>query len=194
MNMNRQSRLSLVAQKYLEEYRCILDRMIKGMTEAELNNSVSHNFIVQMLPHHKAAIEMSQNLLQYTTNIPLQNIAMNIISEQTKSIENMENALAPCSQICNTNRELCAYEQKMKQIMGTMFKRMTAAPEFNDINCSFMAEMIPHHEGAVQMSETTLKYNICLQLKPILSAIIKSQKKGIVQMKSLYRCIGCNLN
>lgn len=40
--------------------------MIQGMTDDELDESISHNFIVQMIPHHKAAIEMSQNLLQYT--------------------------------------------------------------------------------------------------------------------------------
>ena len=39
---------------------------------------------------------MSQNILQYTTLLPLQNIAKNIISEQTKGIEAMKEILGVC--------------------------------------------------------------------------------------------------
>ncbi len=49
------------------------------MSNAKLTNSISHNFIVQMIPHHEAAIEMSENILKYTSNDSLQNIASNKI-------------------------------------------------------------------------------------------------------------------
>ena len=88
--MMRQEQLSIVTDKYLTCFNNILDQMIQQMNSAQLSNSISYNFIVQMIPHHKAAIEMSCNLLQYTTLVPLQEIALNIIEEQTKSIENME--------------------------------------------------------------------------------------------------------
>ena len=65
--------------RYLNRFYSILDRMIQDMTNARLGNSISVNFMTQMIPHHRAAIEMSQNLLQYTTNIPLQNIALQIV-------------------------------------------------------------------------------------------------------------------
>lgn len=78
-----------VTQKYLCRFREILENMMTGMTEAEITDSLSHNFIVQMIPHHRAAIEMSQNLLQYTTLLPLQKIAQEIIKEQTESIQHM---------------------------------------------------------------------------------------------------------
>ena len=83
------NRFSIVTKNYLSRFYDILECMKEGMTNAQLNDSISHNFIVQMIPHHEAAIQMSQNLLQYTTFIPLQNIALGIISEQTQSIENM---------------------------------------------------------------------------------------------------------
>ena len=44
------------AEEYLRTLHCIIDRMIEGMTCAELTNSISHKFIVQMIPHHRAAI------------------------------------------------------------------------------------------------------------------------------------------
>ena len=50
-----------VTKNYLCRFYKILDEMIEGMTNAELTNSLSHNFIVQMIPHHRAAIEMSES-------------------------------------------------------------------------------------------------------------------------------------
>lgn len=89
--MSGQCNISCVAKNYLSEYYCILEKMVEGMTEAELSDSISGNFIAQMIPHHKAAIEMSNNILRYTTLIPLERIAKNIIAEQTRSIEKMCN-------------------------------------------------------------------------------------------------------
>jgi hypothetical protein len=185
------NRLSDVAKDYLSDFYNILDEMIKGMTTAELNNSISHNFIVQMIPHHKAAIEMSKNILKYTTYMPLQQIAKNIISEQTKSIENMEQVLGFCDTIENNERDLFLYNIRMNQIMNTMFSAMGNAPMTNSLDCDFMWEMIPHHRGAVEMSENALQYNICPELIPILDAIITSQKKGIMEMQQLLRRLDC---
>lgn len=39
-----------VTKNYLCRFYKILDEMIEGMTNAELTSSLSHNFIVQMIP------------------------------------------------------------------------------------------------------------------------------------------------
>jgi len=189
--MNRSCKTDRTAEIYLAAFHCILDKMICGMTKAPLTDSISHNFIVQMIPHHRAAIQMSQNILKYTCDKSLQAIASAIISEQTKSIENMRSIELCCSRLTNTKAELQSYQCKMNQIMNDMFTQMRHACATDRVNCDFMREMIPHHEGAVRMSETTLQSCICPELKPILEAIITSQKKGIAEMQSLLRCLKC---
>lgn len=184
--------LSNVTKDYLDAYYRILDEMIRGMTEAELNDSISHNFIVQMIPHHQAAIEMSRNILKYTTCVPLQEIAEGIVTEQTKSIENMEAILCTCGEKLNA-QSVSRYQHRVGRIMNTMFERMGSACETNNIDADFMREMIPHHEGAVEMSENALSYDICPELKPILEAIITSQKRGIRQMRALLDNMGCKM-
>lgn len=188
--MERTCRLSDVTKNYLAAFNCILDEMVQKMTEAELNDSISHNFIVQMIPHHRAAIEMSENILKYTTDISLQDIASGIVSEQTKSIENMEKILNCCTEHKDCERDLCLYQRKTDQIMQVMFSKMGSARSTNEINCDFMREMIPHHMGAVEMSQNALQFDICPELKPILEAIITSQERGIMQMRKLLRCLG----
>lgn len=189
--MHTSCKLSNVAKNYLNTFHCISDEMICKMTEAELNNSISWNFIAQMIPHHQAAIEMSQNLLQYTTFIPLQNIACGIIEEQTRSIETMQEIQCSCGMRKNCSQDLCLYQRRMDQIMQNMFSKMSCAPDTNQLNVNFIREMIPHHMGAFEMSKTTLQYDICPQLKPVLNDIISSQQKGIRQMQQLLRQPGC---
>lgn len=182
-------KLSSEAKNYLACFYQILDKMVHDMTSAELTDSISHNFIVQMIPHHKAAIEMSRNLLQYTSFVPLQNIASNIIKEQTKSIDNMKTALSCCSQLCSSEQELCLYQRRFQCITQTMFADMENSCASNNINSLFIHEMIPHHRGAIQMSENALRFPLCPELVPILNSIIISQRAGIRKMNHLLQCI-----
>lgn len=189
--MNAPAQFNHAAREYLNAYRCILRTMIQRMTEAELTDSISRNFIVQMIPHHQAAIEMSHNILNDTTDKALQEIASGIIEEQTKSIQNMCSIMECCGRCTNEQQALCQYQCKMRQIMQAMFCKMSCACATNQNNCNFMREMIPHHEGAIEMSQLTLSFDICPELKPILQAIIVSQEKGVMEMKRLMRCLNC---
>ncbi len=191
MNLYNGQKFDSDMQCYLASYRNILENMICGMTKAKLINSISHNFITQMIPHHKAAIEMSKNLLLYSNYIPLQEIALNIIKEQTKSIHDMENIFCTCSRVCNPCEDLSAFQQQMDRIMQTMFHAMKHAVPDPNVNITFMREMIPHHEGAISMAKITLKYRICEGLAPILNAIITSQEQGVAEMKLLLKQLEC---
>lgn len=180
-----QCKLSENARDYLTQFREILADMEQGMTSADLNDSISQNFIVQMIPHHRAAIEMSRNILRYTTCVPLQKIAAGIISEQTESIYQLEAALPQCCACQNAEQALCRYTACTQQIMKTMFREMGCASGTNCLDADFMREMIPHHKGAIRMSENALRFPLCPELHPILESIIISQKRGVQQMQRL---------
>lgn len=188
--MNRSCNFSHVTNDYLASYDCILCDMIDKMTHADLSDSISHNFITQMIPHHEGAIEMSRNILKYTTNIPLQNLALQIITEQTDSISRMRRILCKCDAVHNCKDDLCCYQTRTKKIMKTMFCEMKQTCTSNCVNGNFIREMIPHHCGAIAMSENTLRYCICPDLIPILNAIIRSQKQEIRAMCRMLQCMG----
>jgi len=183
--MDRDCGLSAEARAYLCAFYGILDEMEAGMTGAMLTDSISHNFIVQMIPHHRAAIEMSQNILRYTTCVPLQQIALGIIAEQTKSIADMRRILPDCAQQANLYGEVRQYQTEVNGILRVMFCEMENACVGNNVSDTFMRQMIPHHRGAVRMSGLALRYPICTQLRPILEAIITSQRRGIMEMNRL---------
>ena len=175
-------------REYLCRYREILDTMIREMTCAELNGSISHNFIAQMIPHHRAAIQMSESLLKVSDYGPLGRIAENIIQEQTQSIARMEASRRVCGEVQNTEQELCRYARRFHQITQRMFAQMASARADCNVNADFMREMIPHHQGAIRMAKNALQYPICPELVPILEDIITSQEKGVEEMEKLLQC------
>ena len=179
------NQLSHVTESYLSRFYEILDTMIQEMTSVELNNSISRNFILQMIPHHQAAIEMSRNLLQYTTNVELQNIALNIIRTQSASIESMMRALNRCSTEMNNNTDVINYQNAFDELTERMFNNMANAPISNNIDVNFIREMIPHHIGAIEMSRNALRFPLCVELNNILRDIIISQSNGVQQMRAI---------
>lgn len=104
---------------------------------------------------------MSRSVLEYTSLAPLRRIASRIITEQTKSIQDMEEALCACSTLENAQSCREGYLQRVQEITRTMFTCMGTACATNQIDANFMREMIPHHKGAIRMSENALRFPIC---------------------------------
>lgn len=179
------------SKDYLACFYQILDGMNQSITGAQLTQSISHNFIVQMIPHHRAAIQMSQNILRYTKNGRLCSIANNIIAAQTRGIQEMEDILPICAKLNSCQQDLRLYQRRMEVIIRQMLWRMGTAPQNNRVDRVFLEEMIPHHQGAIQMSRNTLQYPVCVQLMPILRSIIREQHQGVAQMYCLLGQLSC---
>ncbi len=66
-------------------------------------------------------------------------------------------------------------EEKMMKDMGQ--------PYSGNADKDFVAHMIPHHEGAVDMAEVQLKYGKDPELRKMARDIIKAQKQEVAFMK-----------
>lgn len=185
--MKRDYVLNNETRKYLGEFYDILGNMIEGMTGASLSDSISGNFIAQMIPHHKAAVEMSKNVLEYSQDEEVIKIAKNIITTQTKGIEALTAAADRCGEVKNGGDELYLYARRFGIVTDIMFRDMGTAYTDNDISGDFMREMIPHHLGAVRMSENALRFELCQELIPVIEEIIITQNQGIREMERLLR-------
>lgn len=189
--MSKSDRLNCRAKDYMASYGCILKDMICGMCEADMDESISGNFIRQMLPHHRAAIEMSENFLKYTDNEKLACIAQNIIEEQSACIAKMRKILCCCGNVINCCKDLCEYECRVNCIIKSMIRDMNFAYADNSIECNFIREMIPHHRGAIMIAKAAMCHCLCDELKPLLESIISSGEKSIDEMKCTAECLNC---
>lgn len=76
----------------------------------------------------------------------------------------------------------CEYADGMAKMHKAMNIRYTG-----DTDIDFVVGMIPHHEGAVAMAETELKYGKDPEMRALAEWIIMAQKIEIGQMKSWVR-------
>lgn len=170
--MDRQSIIR--AQRYLNRFDQILSEMSEKMLHTELTNySITIDFIRCMIPHHQAAIYMSENLLMYTRYQPLIEIANGIIAMQTKGIEEMKEILRTTSVYMSMERDINTYLTKYFEITNNMIEKMKNSPRCVNINLDFVNEMIPHHEGAIQMCNNLLQYYIDPRLRNVANTIIR---------------------
>lgn len=73
----------------------LMNAMHNHMEPAEpLNNSVDHDFVAMMIPHHKSAVEMSESILKSGKEKAIKTMANKIIEDQKKEIDQLQNWLS----------------------------------------------------------------------------------------------------
>ena len=179
-------KLSDVAKDYIQRFFEILEEMKTAMESVVPPNSISQNFINRMIPHHRGAIEMSENILKYTTNPEIEDLAKAIITDQTRHIEEFEQLKPLCEQE-NSERDLNLYERGYKLAFDKMINGMYNSQTGNNLNVDFLTEMIPHHEGAIEMAQNLLKFEVCEPLRSKCEELIMTQKTQLDEMQSLLR-------
>ena len=75
-----------------------------------------------------------------------------------------------------------AYLADNASAMTKMMIDMDIHP-FGDIDSDFVAMMVPHHQGAIEMAQAELRYGRNDQLKRLSQEIIVTQKQEIVAMR-----------
>lgn len=78
---------------YLKAYHTIMSEMDKGMSAKPTTSNVNILFLEEMIPHHKGAIAMAENILLYTTNPSVHKLAQQIISSQKEQLPQMDHLL-----------------------------------------------------------------------------------------------------
>jgi len=77
-------------------------------------------------------------------------------------------------------------QKKYQQINDNMHKSMDI--KFTgDADKDFLAAMIPHHQGAVEMAEVVLQHGKNPKIRQLAQEIITMQKKEIAEMKQLLK-------
>lgn len=75
-----------------------------------------------------------------------------------------------------------AFLSQNKLAMASMMRGMAVHPS-GDIDRDFVNMMVPHHQGAIDMAKTMLRYGHNVQLKRLAQEIIVTQQQEIAAMR-----------
>jgi len=80
-------------EAYIEDYRETIAKMIKQMEIVPSSKNPEITFLKQMIHHHEGAIAMSKNVLKFSKNPQVKEIATNIITNQSAEIPIMKSLI-----------------------------------------------------------------------------------------------------
>ena len=183
--------LSDEAKRYLCCYYQILDGMIQGVSAARLTQSISHNYIVQLLPQHRSAVRLCRNLLEASNNGRLRRLAQRVAAREAETVEAMEAELANAGQLTSPQMDLRLFQRRADLIFREMYAQMGAVPEDGQVDVMFLRQMIPLRQGGVRAARTALRYEVSAGLAPLLRSTIDAYSREVGQMRALLNQRGC---
>lgn len=147
-------------------------------------NPADRAFIADMIPHHEGAIEMAAMAEDRAQSDFVRDLAAEIGAAQGPEIEQMrriDEALAETVEI----GELGVPDDAKG--MHHDLDMLADAPSFDR---AFLEMMIPHHEGAVVMSEALLDKGRNPELRDLAERIIEVQEREIAEMRKRLESLG----
>jgi uncharacterized protein (DUF305 family) len=161
-------------------------RMDCGLTGMGLEEMLMENgeycderFIDAMVPHHQGAIEMAEVALENAEHEEVRALAEHSVSAQEAEIEELR---VIKREEFGTSEVPVGMSAEDMEGMGMMMGPRELADQ-EPFDRTFIDNMIPHHESAIEMANAALKESENPEIREIAGAIVGAQEKEIAQMQ-----------
>lgn len=176
---------------YIKENKLIIENLSTNLSCAPHTGNVNLDYLYQMIQHHKGAIDMAKNLLNNGgENEEVVQIAKDIIKNQTISIASMESLMKTL--IENLTQDKVREEKYLKdyeKIVKEMMCGLENLKPTGNVDKDFLQSMIVHHQGAIDMVNSIIKYTDNAEIKKMAEGELQNQQPEIDNMKKLFDSI-----
>jgi uncharacterized protein (DUF305 family) len=159
----------------------LMDMMNKNMQEMKAMQSSGNpdnDFAAMMKVHHMGALEMAQAEVAQGTDAEMKAMAQKMIDEQQKEIAELNTFLSG-------HQAHGGGDAFHKEVMAQMSSMKMDMDHSGSFDRQFAQMMIPHHQGAIDMSKAYLKSGAHEEkLKTMANKIIADQQKEIGELKA----------
>jgi uncharacterized protein (DUF305 family) len=138
-------------------------------------------FAKMMIPHHEQAVTMSELALKNTSNSEVLALATAIRDAQAPEIEQMQGWLGN-----DDSHDAHSHGMEMGGMLTDEDLEKLASLRGDAFDQFFLASMIAHHEGALDMVEM-IKDSTNAEVKALAEDIVKNQSAEIQAMKALLK-------
>jgi uncharacterized protein (DUF305 family) len=166
---------------FMAKSHAAMARMMAAMRIVP-SHDVDRDFVALMVPHHQGAIDMAAAELGYGHNEPLRGLAQEIIVTQQEEIAEMQRALVSAAASPSPGPAEASFLAKSDTAMTRMMAAMQIKPS-GDADRDFVAMMVPHHQGAIDMAYEELSYGRSEPLRGLAQEIIATQEEQIAVMR-----------
>lgn len=158
-------------------YQQINHRMMTEMDKMKDSNDPDHDFSMMMRMHHQGAIDMSNEEVKSGDNQAMKTMAQQVITAQTAEISQFSQFIQG-----HTPVPIAAGSTYNAEEMESMMKMMRAQDVrilTGDSDVDYAQLLIDHHQSALEMAMSELKYGDDAQIRQMATKIIEDQKKEI---------------
>ena len=134
-------------------------------------------FLSQMIAHHQGAVDMAKDVLKVAKHSETKTEAQAVVTNQEKEIKQMTSWLHDWYGVTPSAAQMDLMKADMKGMMGMKVTE----------DKMFFQMMIPHHQGAIDMSQLALKQSDKAEVKELAQQIIKAQEAEIVRYNALIK-------
>jgi uncharacterized protein (DUF305 family) len=149
-------------------------------TGQQQHNQADVVFLQNMIPHHQQAIMMSQMALTHATTPKVKDLAARIQAAQNPEIQQMRSLLAAWGVPANPGGM-----GPMGGMMGGAGGMGPGMMNGTTFDRTFLQNMIVHHQGAIDMSQTELAQGSNPDTRQLAQKIINTQQAEIKEMQTL---------
>ena len=160
------------------EMVALMDNMMDKMHAPKSSGNNDADFSNMMIEHHIGAVEMSELQLNKGKDAKLKTFAQKVIEAQSKEITLMEKFKNKAEKSADSKD----FQQALNESMAAMMSKEIKI--YNDIDKDYAAQMIPHHQSAVEMAKAYLKFGKNPELLKLSEDIIREQNKEIAELQS----------
>jgi uncharacterized protein (DUF305 family) len=132
-------------------------------------------FLSQMIAHHQAAIVMAEQAVKTASKSETKQEAQKVIEAQTKEIAQMTGWLKDWYDAEPSKQQQALVNADMQAMMSMQIMS----------DQEFFQMMVPHHQGAIDMSELVPDRSERAEVKQLAHQIIRDQKAEIARYHTL---------
>lgn len=164
--------------------------MMEDMIIRERSGSAAIDFLKGMIPHHEAAVKMSESYLNHGGNSEeLKTLAQDIITAQKEELKQMNRLIGEYEKDgSKDDANEDAYLEKYSEMFSDDSMSHHINPDGAEtMDQAFAEGMIMHHQMAVDMARDILDYTEEKEVRELAENIIELQEKEIAQMEKLVK-------
>ena len=151
----------------------------QGINGSPMVNNLDQHFIEQMIPHHEGAIEMAKMAQERSKRPEILTLAKAIIQSQSQEITQMQawykNWYGTEVHVNSTVGMGMGRGMMHGGMMGGQTSDIESLKNAANFDEAFLQEMIPHHEGAIEMAKLAQERSKRPEILTLSTTIIKNQ-------------------